>query len=84
MVDAEAATPGLRSVSMIIPQAHLLSNLRYLATGTFPFVGAAQGAGKISDALTGEVLAAAVDRRIGGGSLKAGFQWQWGDAENAI
>jgi hypothetical protein len=84
MLDAESATPGLRSVSMIIPQAHMLSNLKYLATGTFPFVGTAQGAAKITDSQTGEVLAAAVDRQIGGGSIKAGFQWQWGDAENAI
>jgi hypothetical protein len=84
MLDAEAATPGLRSVSMIIPQAHMLSNLKYLATGTFPFVGQAQGAGKLTDAQTGQVLAAMVDRQIGGGSIEAGFQWQWGDAENAI
>jgi hypothetical protein len=26
----------------------------------------------------------AVDKRIGGGSFTTGFQWQWGDAENAI
>jgi len=84
MLDAETATPGLRSVSMIIPQAHMLSNLKYLATGTFPFVGAAQAAVKMTDSQTGQVLGAAVDRQIGGGSIKAGFQWQWGDAENAI
>ena len=84
MLDAEAATPGLRSVSIIIPQAHMLSNLKYLATGTFPFVGAAQGAAKLTDSQTGQVLGAVVDREIGGGSIKAGFQWEWGDAENAI
>jgi hypothetical protein len=84
LLDAEAATPGLRSVSMIIPQAHMLSNLKYLATGTFPFVGAAQGGAKLSDAATGEILGAWVDRQIGGGSISTGFQWQWGDAENAI
>lgn len=84
LLDAEAATPGLRSVSMIVPQAHMLSNLKYLATGTFPFVGAAQGGAKLTDAQTGEVLGAWVDRQIGGGSMAAGFQWEWGDAENAI
>lgn len=84
LLDAETATPGLRSVSMIVPQAHMLSNLKYLATGTFPFVGAAEVVGKITDSQTGQVLAAAVDRQLGGGSFKAGFQWQWGDAENAI
>lgn len=82
--DAEAATPGLRSVSMIIPQAHMISNLKYLATGSFPFVGGAQGGAKLSDAQSGEVLGAWVDRQIGGGNFTTGFQWQWGDAENAI
>jgi hypothetical protein len=84
MTDASSATPGLRSVSMIIPQAHTLSSLKYLATGTYPFVGGAQGEAKISDSQTGEVLAEAVDRRIGGGAFRTGFQWKWGDAENAI
>ena len=84
LTDAEAATPGMRSISMVIPQAHMVSNLKYLATGTFPFVGAAQAEARITDSVTGQTLAAAVDRRIGGGSMAAGFQWQWGDAENAI
>ncbi|MCX7098657.1 MAG: DUF3313 domain-containing protein [Methylococcales bacterium] len=84
IVDAEAATPVLRSISMIIPQAHMLANLKYLATGTFPFVGGAQGEAKLTDSVSGQVLALAVDKRIGGGSITTGFQWQWGDAENAI
>jgi hypothetical protein len=84
MTDAETATPVLRSISMIVPQAHMLSNLKYLATGTFPFVGWAQAEVKITDSVSGELLSAAVDKRIGGGSASTGFQWQWGDAEHAI
>ncbi len=84
IVDAEAATPVLRSISMIIPQAHMLANLKYLATGTFPFVGAAQAEAKITDSVSGQVLGLFVDKRIGGGSFTTGFQWQWGDAENAV
>ncbi|WP_020563776.1 DUF3313 domain-containing protein [Methylosarcina fibrata] len=84
MTDAETATPVLRSISMISPQAHMLSNLKYLATGTFPFVGGAQGEAKITDSVSGELLTAAADNRIGGGNFTTGFQWQWGDAENAI
>ncbi|UOA09382.1 DUF3313 domain-containing protein [Methylobacter sp. S3L5C] len=84
LTDAEAATPGLRSISMIVPQAHMLSNLKYLATGTMPFVGAAQVEAKVTDSVTGQILAMVVDKRIGGGSFTTGFQWQWGDAENAI
>ena len=84
MTDAETATPVLRSITMIVPQAHMLSNLKYLATGTFPFVGGAQAEAKVTDSVNGNLLAAVVDKRIGGGNAATGFQWQWGDAENAI
>ncbi len=82
--DAEAATPALRSVSMAIPQARVLSTLKYAATGTYPFVGSAQGEVMGTDAVTGKVLAAGVDRRVGGGSVSTAAQWEWGDAENAM
>jgi hypothetical protein len=84
MTDVETATPVLRSISMIVPQAHMIANLKYLATGTMPFVGSAQVEAKLTDSVSGTVLALAVDKRIGGGSFTTGFQWQWGDAENAI
>ena len=84
LVDAESATPGLRSISMILPQARVLSTLKFLATGSMPFVGAAQAEGKVTDSVSGQILALAVDKRIGGGNIKTGFQWRWGDAENAI
>lgn len=84
LVDVEAANPGLRSISMIVPQAHMLANLKYLATGSMPFVGAAQAEAKITDSVSGQILALSVDKRIGGGSFTTGFQWQWGDAENAV
>jgi len=84
MTDAETATPVLRSISMFVPQAHMLSNLKYLATGTFPFVGGAQGEAKVTDSVSGVLLTAAADKRIGGGNAINGMQWQWGDAEHAI
>jgi hypothetical protein len=84
LTDAESATPVMRSISMIVPQAHMLSNISYLATGTFPFVGGAQVEGKVTDSVSGQVLAAMVDKRLGGGSMTTGFQWQWGDVENAM
>jgi uncharacterized protein DUF3313 len=82
--DAEAAVPVLRTVSMVIPQARALATLKYIATDSYPFVGAAQGELEVTDSRTGEVLAAAVDRRIGGGSLQTAAQWQWGDAQNVM
>jgi Protein of unknown function (DUF3313) len=84
ILDAEAATPGLRSVSMAIPQARLLGTGYYAVSGTYPFVGGGQAAFKATDAMTGQVLGAGVDRRVGGGAPQTAAQWQWGDAENAI
>lgn len=84
LTDAEESTPVLRNVSMIIPQAHMLSNLAYLATGKFPFVGKAQAEGKVTDSVSGEVLAAFVDKRLGGGSVATGFEGSWGDVKNAM
>ena len=84
LTDAEAATAGLRTVSMVVPQARTLSTLKYAATGTHAFVGGAQGEGKLTDAVSGQILAMWVDRRVGGGSVETAAQWQWGDAENAM
>lgn len=84
LTDPETATPVLRSISMIVPQARTLSTVGYLTTGKYPFVGGAQVEAKLTDSVSGEVLAAAVDKRIGGGNISTGFQWQWGDVENAM
>jgi Protein of unknown function (DUF3313) len=84
VLDAEAATPGARSISMAIPQTKVLSAGYSLVAGKYPFAGEGQAAAKITDSVTGQVLGAAVDRRAGGGSIKTVAQWQWGDAENAI
>ncbi len=84
ILDAEAATPGMRSITMVIPQLRLLSTGASFATGKFPFAGGGEAAAKLTDSVTGEVLAAGVDRRVGGGSIKAAAQWEWGDAENAM
>jgi len=84
LTDAESATPVLRSISMIVPQARLLSSITRLATGTFPFVGGAQVEAKLEDSVSGQVLAAIVDKRLGSGSATAGFQWRWGDVQSAM
>lgn len=84
LVHAETATPGLRTISMAVPQAHMLSNLGYVATGKFPFVGSAQVEAKVTDAASGELLAAVADKRLGGGSFTTAFQWTLGDAQNAM
>jgi hypothetical protein len=84
LTNATTATPGLRSVSVVIPQARILNGLQSLATGSYAFVGSAEGEMKVTDASTGQLLAAAIDKREGGIALSAAAQWQWGDAENAM
>lgn len=84
ITDAEAATPGLRTISMVVPQARALGTLKYAATGTYAFIGGAQAEARLTDAATGQILGEWVDRRVGGGSVKTAAQWKWGDAENAM
>jgi hypothetical protein len=84
ILDAEAATPGMRSISMAVPQLRLLTTAASLGTKNFPFAGGAEAAAKITDSVTGQLLGAGVDRRMGASAMRAAAQWQWGDAENAI
>jgi len=69
---------------MAIPQARLLGTGYYAVSGKYPFVGGGQVAFKATDAVTGQVLGAGVDRRVGGGAIQTAAQWQWGDAANVI
>jgi hypothetical protein len=41
VTDVEAATPDLRSISMVVPQARLLGTLKRGVTGSYPIVGGA-------------------------------------------
>ena len=84
LTDATSAVPVLRSVSVVVPQARALSVIKMAATGTYAFVGSAQGAFKLNDSVTGQLLGAAVDKRVGGASIKNVTVWQWGDADNAM
>jgi Protein of unknown function (DUF3313) len=84
LTDASSAVPVLRSISVVVPQARAMSVIKMAATGTYAFVGSAQGAIKFNDSVSGQLLAAAVDKRVGGASIKNVAVWQWGDAENAM
>jgi len=84
LTDASSAVPVLRSVSVVVPQARALSVIKMAATGTYAFVGSAQGAIKFNDSVSGQLLSAAVDKRVGGASIKNVDVWQWGDADNAM
>jgi hypothetical protein len=84
IINAEGATPGLRSASLVIPQARILNYAQSLATGHAAFAGSAEAAFKATDSTTGQLLAESVDKRIGGMAVKNAAQVQWGDAEAAM
>jgi hypothetical protein len=84
IINAEGATPGLRSVSLVVPQARILNYAQSLATGHAAFAGSAEAAFKATDSSTGRLLAESVDQRIGGMAVKGAAQIQWGDAEAAM
>jgi Protein of unknown function (DUF3313) len=84
LMDATTAVPGLRSISVIVPQARILNGAQSLATGSYAFVGSAEAEMKATDSTSGEMLAGAVDQRAGGMGLKGAASFQWGDAENAM
>jgi hypothetical protein len=84
LTDATTTVPGLRTVSVVVPQARVLSAIKMAATGTYSFVGSAQGAGKINDSVSGQLLAAWVDKRVGGTSIKNANASTWGDADTII
>lgn len=79
ITEAEASDPALDTITSIIPQTRILTGAKGLVAGGKPgFVGAASAEAKITDAQTGELLAAGVDRRAGTKSV-AGATNKWGD-----
>jgi hypothetical protein len=83
ITDAEKSNPTLDTVSSVLPQALVVSNLTGLVTGKPAFVGEAQAEIKLADGGTGDLLAAAVDRRVGGKSISGSVD-SWNDVETAF
>jgi len=83
LMDATTAVPGLRSISVVVPQARVLNGVQSLATGSYAFVGSAEAEMKATDS-SGQLLAAAVDQRAGGMGIKSAASFEWGDSENAM
>jgi hypothetical protein len=84
LLDASAATPGLRTVSVVVPQAHVLNMIKYGLTGTYAFVGSATGQAKLTDSVSGTLLGAWEDKQFGTAAVKNAGVWQWGDADHAM
>jgi Protein of unknown function (DUF3313) len=84
LTDASAATPALRSISVVEPHLRALDMVKKELTGTYAFVGSATGEAKLTDSVSGQLLAAWADQRFGGMSVKNVEVWEWGDADNVM
>ena len=84
LMDATTATPGLRTVSVIVPQLRVINMAQSLATDSYAFVGSAEAEMKVTDSVTGALLAEAVDQRAGGMGIKSAASFRWGDAQNGM
>jgi hypothetical protein len=78
ITEAEGSWVALDTVSSFVPQLLVMSKLKEIATGTGSFVGKASGEVEITDAVSGERMAAAVDRMVGNKSV-TGVTSKWDD-----
>ena len=83
VTDYEQSWVALNMISTVIPQLRAVSTLKMLATEKPAFVGAAQIEVKLSNAQTGDIVAAGVDRWVGGKKLTKGID-NWTDVKNAF
>src|SRR6202051_624277 len=84
LMDATTAVPGLRTISVVVPQARVLNLAQSMVTDSYAFVGSAEAEMKLTDSATSALLAEAVDQRAGGMGIKGAASFQWGDAQNAM
>ncbi len=84
LTNAQAATPVLRTASVVIPQARILNKVTQLATGKFAFVGSARAEAKLTDSQTGDVLGEWLDQQVGGNNIKTAATWEWQDSERVM
>ena len=84
LMDATTAVPGLRSVSVIVPQERVLDGLQSLATGSYAFAGSAEAEMKLTDSSTNRAVSWGSRRARGGMGIKSAASFRWGDAENVM
>lgn len=83
VVDADSSKPVRNTLSTIVPVGMALSLVKYAATGKQAGVGEITMQMKMTDASTGELLGAALDRRVGGKELTKLWS-SWSNADDAL
>ena len=83
ITEARATSPVKEILSSVTPYGLGISYAKHFALGTHSGVGVVSVEGELSDSVTGQRLAAVVDRRAGTKSLTAKYT-RWGDVQDAF
>ncbi len=83
IIDADSAKPVRNTLSTLMPIGIGISLLKYTATGNQSGVGEITTEMKVTDADTGELLGAALDRRVGGKEISELWS-RWHNADDAL
>ena len=83
IIDADSSKPVRNTLSTLMPIGIGLSLVQYTATGKQSGVGDITVEMKITDADTGELLGAALDRRVGGKEISKLWS-KWYNADDAL
>ena len=83
ITEAQGANVVGNAATTIIPQLRTITTVGTMATDTAGFAGKAGVEAELTDSLTGERLAAAVDERVGTQTIRGGLE-QWSHVERAF
>lgn len=84
LTDVESSNPLRDAISTVLPFGVAISAASEVLTGEPTNVGGASVEIKVSDAMTGEILGAAIDRRIGGKYLDTDTVDKWADVDEIM
>lgn len=83
ITDADSSKPVRNTMSTFVPVGMVLSLIKYSAVGKQSGVGEITVEMRITDATTGELLGAALDRRVGGKDVSTLWS-SWANADAAL
>jgi hypothetical protein len=83
IIEAESSSAVSNTLTTFMPPGIALSTVKYAATGKPMGVGEITGEMKITDAGTGELLGAAIDRRVGGKDISKLWS-SWYNADEGL
>ncbi len=83
LTEAQKSQVLMDMVTSVVPIGVAVSAAKRVATGTHSFVGKATVEAELRDAISGNLLAAAVASRVGGKFFDSGKLSSWSDVEEA-